>query len=208
MRHRLDHPRQLAQAEHAAVGHVADVGVAHEREEVVLADAVEGDVADEHDLVVLFVEGLREVHPRILPEAAEHLGVHPRHAGGRFEQAFAVGILPDGGEDFTDGPLDAGVVDGVGFCHRVLTLPTATDAPRGPCVCGGTRPDADVVAPAPRTIGTTPPWSQLSLKSGGKVRRRPPAPRAAIASIRSLVRAKMSVSASSLSFVSKSRSIV
>jgi hypothetical protein len=71
------------------------------------------------------------MHPRILAEAAEHLRVHAGDAGGGLEQALAVGILPDGGEDLTDGPLDTGMVDGVWLAHGHTTLPSlrAADVP-------------------------------------------------------------------------------
>ena len=113
VRQGLHHAGQFAQAQHAAVRQVADVGVAHEREEVVLADAVEGDVADEHDLVIFFGECLAEMHLRVSVQPAEHLGIHAGHAGRRFQQALAIGIFAHRQQNLANGPFDAGMVDGV-----------------------------------------------------------------------------------------------
>ena len=113
VREGLHHAGQFAQAQHTAVWQVADVGVAHEGKEVVLADAVEGDVADEHDLVVFFGEGLAEMHLRVGVQPAEHLGIHAGHAGRRFQQALAIGIFTHSQQDLANGPFDSGMIDGV-----------------------------------------------------------------------------------------------
>jgi hypothetical protein len=49
----LDEPRDLAEADHLPVREVGDVAAAEERQQVVLAQAVEVDVADDHHLVVV-----------------------------------------------------------------------------------------------------------------------------------------------------------
>jgi hypothetical protein len=63
----LDHARQLADADHLAVGQVADVDLADDRRHVVLAMAFVLDVAQHDHLVVAgdFLEGARQVLARI-----------------------------------------------------------------------------------------------------------------------------------------------
>ena len=112
MRQGLHNAGQLAQAEDSAVGQVADVSVAHEWKKVMLADAVEGDVADEHDLVVFFGERLAKMHLRIGVQPAEHLRIHAGHAARRFQEPLAIGVLAYGQQDLSHSPFDAGMVDG------------------------------------------------------------------------------------------------
>ena len=52
-REHFDQPRNLAQADHLAVRDVRDVALAEERQQVVLAQAVEVDVLDDHHLVII-----------------------------------------------------------------------------------------------------------------------------------------------------------
>ena len=94
-----------------AVRHVADVGHAHERQHVMLAHAVEADVADQHHFVVLLGEELPQVVPGIVVQAAEQLGVHAGDAGRRFAQAFAIGIFADGGQNLAHGASNARLID-------------------------------------------------------------------------------------------------
>ena len=102
-----------------AVGDVTDVGDAGERQHVVLAHAVEADVANEHHLIVLFGEEFAEVQPRLIVQAGKQLGVHASHAGRRFAEAFAVGVFADGGQNFADGAFDARLIDLRRFCRAV-----------------------------------------------------------------------------------------
>ena len=83
----------------------------HEWQHVVLADAVEADVADQHDLVVFLDEEFLQVHPRVLVQAGEQLGIHAGDTGRRFLQPFAVGILANGGQYFPHRAFDSRQVD-------------------------------------------------------------------------------------------------
>ena len=75
----LHHARQLADADHAVGRHVADVGAADDRRHVVLAVALELDVAQHHHLVVAldFLEGALEVVGRVLGIAGEPVARRP-----------------------------------------------------------------------------------------------------------------------------------
>ena len=91
---------------------IADVGHADERQQVVLAHAVEADVPHQHHFVVLLGEHLLAGAARIEVQPAEQLGVHPRHAGRRFQQPLAIGVLADRGQNLPHRPLDPRQVDG------------------------------------------------------------------------------------------------
>ena len=52
-REHVDEARDLREAHHLALGNVGHVGLAEEGQEVVLAEAEDVDVADDHHLVVL-----------------------------------------------------------------------------------------------------------------------------------------------------------
>ena len=49
----VDQPRDLAEADHLLLRDVGDVALAEERQQVVLAEAVEVDVLDDHHLAVI-----------------------------------------------------------------------------------------------------------------------------------------------------------
>ena len=77
----VDQPRHLAQADHFVAGNVGDVALAEERQHVMLAQAVEVDVPDDHHLVILDAEQ-RPVQHRVdisLVPARQELqrGFHP-----------------------------------------------------------------------------------------------------------------------------------
>jgi hypothetical protein len=55
-REQIDQPRQLAHPHHTTVGNVADVATTEERQQVVLAKAVQLDVAGDHHVVRLLDE--------------------------------------------------------------------------------------------------------------------------------------------------------
>ena len=109
----VDEPGQLGQPGDLPleVGGVADVGHAVEGHQVVLAEAVDLDVLDDHHLVVIGVEHRVEDVLGTLPEARELFGVRPRDARGGVDQTIAVGVLPDRDEDLTDRLLDPRVID-------------------------------------------------------------------------------------------------
>ena len=101
----LDQPGQLGQPGDPAVlaRDVADVRHAVEGHQVVLAGRVHRDVLDQHQLVVVLVEGGRQDLGRVLPEPGEGLGVGPGHPGGGVPQPVAVRVLPDRDQQLADG---------------------------------------------------------------------------------------------------------
>ena len=107
----LDHPGQLAQPDYPLARQVGHVGRAHERQHVVLAHAVETDVADQHDLVARFGEELSQVAARILVQAAEQLGIHAGHSGRGLAQALAVGVFAHRRQNLPHRTLDPQLVD-------------------------------------------------------------------------------------------------
>ena len=79
---------------HPAVGNVRHVGLAAERQQVVLAHAGEGDVFDQHDFIISLGERDPQVPSRIALQAGEHLLVHPGDPPRRVQQSGPVRILP------------------------------------------------------------------------------------------------------------------
>ena len=89
-------------------------GLAHEREHVVFAHAVEADIADQYDFVVLFGEEFLEVLSRFFMQAVEQLGIHSGNAGGRLDEAFSVRVFAHGQKNFTYSRFDSRHIDPVG----------------------------------------------------------------------------------------------
>ena len=91
----IDHAGELADADDAPVGQVADMDLADDRHHVVLAMRFEADVAQHHDLVVALdlLEGPLQHVARILIVAGEEFLVGAHDAIGRADQTFAVGIV-------------------------------------------------------------------------------------------------------------------
>ena len=125
----LDEAGQLGEAgDHAALlRYVGHVGHTEERQEVVLAERVDGNVADHDHLVVVDVELLDEVVGRILVEATAHLGVHAGHPGRGIPQPVAGRVLADGHEDLGHRGLDPVQVDRE--VHGLVRWRPAHDAP-------------------------------------------------------------------------------
>ncbi len=92
----LDEARQLRQSRDATfgTGEVGDVRHAHERDEVMLAERREGDVANHHHLVVTGFEGHAKVFARVRFDAFEELDVHVGDATRGLEQTLAIGSSP------------------------------------------------------------------------------------------------------------------
>ena len=61
---------------------------------------------------MVLVEATLQHRERVFVEAGEELGVGAGDAIGRFEQAFAGGVLADGGDNLAHGVGDALLVDG------------------------------------------------------------------------------------------------
>src|SRR5262249_52271685 len=98
----LDHPRQLADADDAAVGYIANVSTPVKGQKVVLAHAVKGDIAEDHHLVVGNLEAHLQVPRRILRQPGEDLRVHRCDAPWRFPEPLTFGILSDRLEELDD----------------------------------------------------------------------------------------------------------
>src|SRR5262245_28435944 len=111
VRQHLDNSRQLAQPDDAPLWQIANVRLAHERQEMVFAHAGKFDVLDDHDLIVLLREALAEEFARVGVQPTEQLGVHAGDASRSIAQALAVGVLADRDKDLTDGRLDARLVN-------------------------------------------------------------------------------------------------
>ena len=102
----VDDAGEFGDSHDLAIGEVGDVGLPLEGHEVVLAHGVEGDVAEDDQLVVTLGEGGREMLGRIFPQAAEQLGVHLGDAFGGLTQPLAVGVFADGAENVSDSSFD------------------------------------------------------------------------------------------------------
>jgi alanyl-tRNA synthetase len=103
---------QFAQAHDLAVGQVGHVRPAGEGHQVMLADGVKLNVAQQNDFVVPLVEDRFQVAAGILGHSAKEFGVSAGHAGRGFQETFAAGVFTDGGENLAHGPLDARQIDG------------------------------------------------------------------------------------------------
>ncbi|BCJ43296.1 hypothetical protein GCM10010168_43950 [Actinoplanes ianthinogenes] len=84
-----------------------------ERQQVVLAHALHLDVADQHELLVVRLEGGGEHGRRVHPQAREKLRIGTSDPGGGPRQAVPVRVLTDRDEDLPDRLLDPPEVDGL-----------------------------------------------------------------------------------------------
>ena len=91
-----------------ASGEVADVRDTGEGEQVVLAERVKGDVADDDELVVALVVGKRGELEGL---RRQELGIGTCHPPWRVRQVFVAGIASEGDEEIPDGVLSCGQVD-------------------------------------------------------------------------------------------------
>src|SRR5688572_25764380 len=133
LRVHVDDARDLRQPDHPAARQVADVRLADERQEVVLAEAEELDVAHDHHLVVVDAE-TRAVDQSVWIDVVprRQLVVHAPHPLRRADQPFALGILADLRQECPDGLLERGVRICHGPHHTALTKSPlcAASAPR------------------------------------------------------------------------------
>ena len=82
------------------------MGGADERQQVVLADRLQADVAQDDHLLVLLVEAALEQRAGVLAQAAEDLGVHLGDPLRRPPQPFAGRVLADRREQIGHGLRD------------------------------------------------------------------------------------------------------
>ena len=92
-------------------GKIRDVGLAEERQQMVLAHALEADVLDEHHFVIFFGKRFPQDDGRIFAQPGEHLLIHACNALGRFTQTFAIGIFADGQENLAHRRRNAFEID-------------------------------------------------------------------------------------------------
>ena len=97
---RVDDARQPAEADDAVVGHVGDVRDADERQQVVLADRAELDVAQQHDARPVARRRRGDARPprcveRVVAEAGEELRVRLGDPPRRRRRAGARRVLAD-----------------------------------------------------------------------------------------------------------------
>jgi len=102
------HPGQLGEADDLAFGNVTDVGLADQGQEMVFTGAVEGYVADEDHLVVVFLEPDGKLPSGIYVQSGEEELVSPRYPRGRIPESFPLGVLPYSEQYLLDGALDPG----------------------------------------------------------------------------------------------------
>ena len=103
----LDDPRDLREADHPPLGDIGDRRRPEEREQVVLAEAVEGDPLHDDHLAVVDVEDRAVDQPLGVDViAGGQLGVHPVDPRRSAAEALPLGILAHLGEDRADRTLD------------------------------------------------------------------------------------------------------
>ena len=107
-------PRQLRDAADAPVlaGHIGHVRLPEKRCQMVLAHAVERNVAHQHDFLMPLIEGHIEMTRRIFLQAAEHFLVHAGHARRRVQQPLALGVFPDTFQNQADACFDFRCIHG------------------------------------------------------------------------------------------------
>src|SRR5262245_53722541 len=115
-RERLDDARELADADHRAIGEVPDVHFADDRRHVMLAVRLEADVA-QHDHLVVALD-LAERAPQeldgIIVVAAEPVFVGAHDAARGTEEPLALGVVAD--------PLEQRAYGRFGFAARGFAL--------------------------------------------------------------------------------------
>jgi len=101
---------QLAQSHDATLGRVANVRDPAERQKMVLAHGGEGDITQDHRLLVALLEGDIEVLPGVGTYAGEQLRIGVGNPVRRGTQPLSSWILADGGQQLRYGPADSGFI--------------------------------------------------------------------------------------------------
>ncbi|MNE13941.1 hypothetical protein D3C80_1067960 [compost metagenome] len=96
----LDHARQLGDAHHLLARQIGDIGLAQEGGHVVLAVALDLDVAQDDHVVIAghVLEGARQLLARVGVIAVEPFAIGVDHALGRVDQARTLGIVAGPGD--------------------------------------------------------------------------------------------------------------
>jgi hypothetical protein len=113
----IDDASKFAQAHNAASRNVSEMRTPGERQQVMLAEARELNVFLKHQLFVIHFEGFAKQRARVRVQASECFGIEASDAAGRVEQAFAVRVLADRQEQFTDSSADAWLVNARRRCN-------------------------------------------------------------------------------------------
>ena len=117
----LDEPRNLAQADHLALGNVGHVHLAEKRQHVVLAQREHLDVPDDHHLVVIHLEQRVAQNLRgILLVSLGEKGQRFLHTLWRRAQAVAIGIFAQARENLAVHLLRAVGAQSLGSLNRFL----------------------------------------------------------------------------------------
>lgn len=85
--------------------------VTHERQQMVFTHAVKGNVPDQHQFVVLFLEHFLQVSPWFQVQATEDFSVHAGDASRCFAETVAIRVFADGQQHFPNGTLDPDLID-------------------------------------------------------------------------------------------------
>src|SRR4051812_40019070 len=104
----VDHASELREPDDPVARDVAHVRDAHERQQMVLAERVERDVADEHELVVVAVVREGGGVERL---GGQELGVSGGHPARRLAEALVAEIGAERLEQVAGGALDRGLVE-------------------------------------------------------------------------------------------------
>jgi hypothetical protein len=87
------------------------VGFPCEWEEVMLAAASEGYIANQYHFIIFLCKCFLHMLAWVFSQSSKDLLIHSRHARWRFEEAFTVWIFTDSTKDFTDCRFDSSVVN-------------------------------------------------------------------------------------------------
>jgi hypothetical protein len=125
--------RDLADAEHLVFGDVAHVAAPVERQQMVLAEAVDLDVAHDDHVVEVRLEHRAVEHlPRRLPVAAGQKRQGLGHPFRRDLQPFALGVLAEFDQQLPHQPRDALFIDL--FLHGLHCTPAPAFNSSAECV--------------------------------------------------------------------------
>ena len=90
----LDHPGQMRKpGDLVAAGNIGDMGLAEKRQQMMLADRIKGNIADDDQFVAVLGGVQRDLFAGVLTDAGENLFVKLGHPLRRLEQPLALGGL-------------------------------------------------------------------------------------------------------------------
>ena len=98
-------------------GKVSDVGLAKERNEVVLTNRIKRNVAHHDDFVVLHLKGLFEMIRRLLAQTTTDFAIHSCDSCRCIEQPIPLGIFPNCSQKLTHSIFDTVKINIFGITH-------------------------------------------------------------------------------------------